>query len=75
MLVAFTAMVWVVNGLMDRVSVATGLDMAINNATDGRYTFVDAIYTGYIFAPLARLIGAPNGDILSIGQLLGEKPF
>lgn len=74
MLVAFTAMVWVVNGLMDRVSVATGLDMVINNATDGRYTTLSMQFIlGYIFAPLAWLIGVPNGDILSIGQLLGEK--
>jgi CNT family concentrative nucleoside transporter len=74
MLIVFTAMMWVANGLMGWIGSMTNLNGPIAAATGGRYTSLSLdLILGYVFSPVAWLIGVDKVDILSIGQLLGVK--
>jgi CNT family concentrative nucleoside transporter len=74
MLIVFTAMLWIVNGLMTWLGDITHLNQRLSAATNGRYTELSLqMILGYIFAPVAWLIGVPKVDMVSIGQLLGLK--
>jgi CNT family concentrative nucleoside transporter len=74
MLIVYTAVVWVLNGLMSWMGNITHINPQIAAATSGRYTALSMqMLLGYLFSPVAWLIGVPQGDMISIGQLLGEK--
>jgi len=74
MLIVFTAMMWVANGLMYWVGDLTNINIKIATATGGRYDSLSLdLILGYIFSPVAWLIGVDKVDMLSIGQLLGVK--
>lgn len=74
MLIVFTAMLWIVNGLMTWLGDITHLNQRLSAATNGRYTELSLqMILGYVFAPVAWLIGVPKIDMVSIGQLLGLK--
>lgn len=74
MLIVYTAVVWVVNGIMGWTGDITHINPQIAAATSGRYTSLSLqLLLGYVFSPVAWLIGVPPGDTISIGQLLGEK--
>ena len=74
MLVVYTAMVWVCNGLLGWVGDLTHLNQEIAGATGGRYTSLSLqMILGYVFAPVAWLIGVNQVDMVPVGQLLGEK--
>lgn len=74
MLIVYTAVVWVINGLMGWAGGITHINPQIATATAGRYTSLSMqLLLGYAFSPVAWLIGVPPGDMISIGQLLGEK--
>lgn len=52
----------------------TGLNAMVSDWTDGRYEQFDLNFMfGIVFSPLAWLIGVNSSDVLSVGQLLGEK--
>lgn len=72
MLVAFTALIWVSNGVLGWIGDITTLNTFIKNNTAYDVLSIQMIL-GYIFAPLAWVIGVPAQDMLSVGQLLGEK--
>ncbi len=74
MLIVFTAMMYVVNGLMGWVGDITHLNEQIAVSTAGRYQELSLqMILGYLFSPIAWLIGVPSADMVPIGQLLGEK--
>lgn len=74
MLIVYTAVVWVLNGIMGWAGGITHINPRIAVATGGRYTSLSLqLLLGYLFSPVAWLIGVPQGDAISIGQLLGEK--
>ncbi|HMO03080.1 MAG TPA: nucleoside transporter C-terminal domain-containing protein [Kiritimatiellia bacterium] len=75
MLLVFTAMIALVNYLMgDLLGEASGLNARIAAWSGGRYdTLSLQVVLGLLFAPVAWLIGVPGGDLLTVGQLLGEK--
>jgi concentrative nucleoside transporter, CNT family len=74
MLIAFIALMAVINYLLVYFGNLTQLNVLINDATGGRYTGLSLQFLlGYIFAPVAWLIGIPLDDITRFGQLLGEK--
>lgn len=74
MLVVFTAMMWVANALLGWVGGITHLNEEIKLATQGRYEALSLnMLLGYIFAPVAWLVGVAKTDMVAIGQLLGEK--
>jgi CNT family concentrative nucleoside transporter len=74
MLIVFTAMMWVVNALLGWAGNITHINSEIAAITDGRYSELSLqMIFGYAFAPVAWLIGVAGSDMISIGQLLGEK--
>jgi CNT family concentrative nucleoside transporter len=74
MLIVFTAMLWVVNGLMTWIGGLTHLNEKIAAASNGQYKELSLqMILGYVFAPVAWMIGVPKIDMISIGQLLGLK--
>jgi CNT family concentrative nucleoside transporter len=74
MLVVFTAMMWVANALLGWAGGITHVNEQIKLATQGRYESLSLnMLLGYIFAPVAWLVGVAKTDMVAIGQLLGEK--
>ncbi|MFT3705503.1 MAG: nucleoside transporter C-terminal domain-containing protein [Agriterribacter sp.] len=74
MLIVFTAMMYVVNALLEWSGGITDINPRIAALTDGRYDKLSLqMIFGYVFAPVAWLIGVAKHDMISIGQLLGEK--
>jgi CNT family concentrative nucleoside transporter len=75
MLLVFTALVSMVNAVLhDGVGTITGLNDWVSMASRGRYDGLSLqAVLGAGFAPIAWLIGVPAEDLLTVGQLLGEK--
>jgi CNT family concentrative nucleoside transporter len=74
MLIVYTAVVWVLNGLMGWVGDITHLNAEIAAGTGGRYKELSLqMLLGYVFSPIAWVIGVNKVDMIAIGQLLGEK--
>jgi CNT family concentrative nucleoside transporter len=74
MLIVYTAVVYLFNGLMGWLGNVTQMNPQIAAATSGRYQALSLqMILGYVFAPIAWLIGVNQADMISIGQLLGEK--
>lgn len=75
MLLVFIALMAMVNSILyDLIGHYSGLNSWIAAASDGKYSGLRLEYIfGFLFAPLAWLMGTPNADIVAIGQLLGEK--
>ncbi len=75
MLLVFIAMMAMLNYVMlEWVGGLTGLNETIKESTGGRYAGLTLEYImGYIFSPIAWLIGVNGKDMLLVGQLLGEK--
>ncbi len=61
MLIAFIALVYVVNAFVGGIGAWFGLELSLQQIL------------GWLFAPVAWLLGVPGGEIISVGQLLGEK--
>jgi CNT family concentrative nucleoside transporter len=63
MLIVFTAMMWVANGLMGWVGDLTNINDDIATATGGRYKSLSLdLILGYVFSPVAWLIGVDKVD-------------
>jgi len=74
MLVVFVAMMWVVNAILGWFGGITHINEQIAAATGGKHTSLSLqLILGYVFAPVAWLIGVSRADMVSIGQLLGLK--
>lgn len=82
MLIAFIALMAVVNALFGYLGGVNhffnwnfkSLNALINEGTGGRYTSLSLQFLlGYLFSPIAWLIGVNTTDITLFGQLLGEK--
>ncbi len=74
MLLAFMAMIYLVNALLIRIGDATGLNESIIAWTGGSFDGLSLqLILGTLFSPIAWLIGVDTADMLLIGQTLGEK--
>lgn len=74
MLVVYTAVVWVLNGLLGWLGDLTHMNPQIAAVTGGRYPALSLqMLLGYLFSPVAWLIGVNQADMIPVGQLLGEK--
>ncbi|WP_163716474.1 NupC/NupG family nucleoside CNT transporter [Mangrovibacterium lignilyticum] len=74
MLLAFLALIAMVNYIFGFVGSLSGLNEMIANGTDGRFTELSLQFLlGYLFAPVMWLIGICQQDIMLVGRLLGEK--
>jgi CNT family concentrative nucleoside transporter len=74
MLLAFIALIAVINWILGGIGTVTGLNGAVADASGGRFEglTLQAVF-GFVFAPLAWAMGVEAADILSFGTLLGEK--
>ncbi|MEJ7911680.1 MAG: nucleoside transporter C-terminal domain-containing protein [Chitinophagaceae bacterium] len=72
MLIAFTALIFVFNFMLQKIGDWTSLNPVI-----ARYTAYDHLsfqmVLGYIFSPVAWIIGIDEREMLKAGSLLGEK--
>ena len=74
MLLVFTALIYLANGIMLKFGEIGGLNTWVNNITEGKYEgFSFTFILGILFSPMAWLLGTPSQDIMSIGELLGQK--
>ena len=74
MLLAFMAFIYLSNEVLERVGSITNLNGVVEQASNGTYKALSLQYVlGFIFAPIAWLVGIPSEDIVAVGQLLGEK--
>jgi len=74
MLIVFTALMYLCNWILGSVGYWFNINETIASATGGRYTSLSLqLILGYIFAPVAWLIGVSSREMVQIGQLLGEK--
>ena len=72
MLLAFTALIFVLNYVLFKIGDWTALNAVIAANTPYQSLSFQMIL-GYIFSPVAWIIGVDTGDMLNVGQLLGEK--
>lgn len=74
MLLVFTALIFLANGILLKIGEISGLNSWVVNLTDGKYEgFSFTFLLGLLFSPVAWLLGTPGQDIMAIGQLLGQK--
>lgn len=74
MLLAFVAVIALLNYVLLKVGAVSGLNDIIISSTDGRFTGLSFQYLlGQVFRPFAFLMGSPWQDTLQIGSLLGQK--
>lgn len=72
MLLAFTALIFVLNYVLFKIGDWTSLNAVI--AANTPYPNLSfQMILGYIFSPIAWIIGVRTEDMLNVGQLLGEK--
>ncbi len=67
MLLAFIALIAMINAPLTLIGEVTGLQMALGKPTD-----LAAIF-GYVLAPIAWVIGTPWQDATVVGSLIGQK--
>ena len=73
-LIVFTALMYVMNWILGSVGYYTGINDWVNTFSKGRYDALSfQMILGYLFSPIAWLIGVGQQDMISVGQLLGEK--
>lgn len=74
MLIVFTALMYMGNWVLGTISYRFGFNDEIVSLTGGRYNSLSLqMILGYIFAPVAWLIGVNSNEMVMVGQLLGEK--
>ena len=74
MLIVFTAIMYLLNWILGSVGYHTGLNGWIKEASHGRYDGLSfQMLLGYIFSPIAWMIGVNSNEMVQVGQLLGEK--
>ena len=74
MLLAFMAFIYLANEAFLKIGAWTNLNAVVAEASGGTYQELSLQYIlGFIFSPIAWLIGIPSQDIVAVGQMLGEK--
>lgn len=75
MLLVFTAFIAMINYFLeDKLGEWTHANQWINQVTDGKFSGLSMqAIMGFVFAPLAWIMGVPSSDLLVAGSLLGEK--
>ncbi|MFZ9240256.1 MAG: NupC/NupG family nucleoside CNT transporter [Chitinophagaceae bacterium] len=73
-LIVFTALMYVLNWVLGSFGYYLGLNDWIKHFSSGRYDSLSfQMILGYLFSPVAWLIGVTQQDMIYVGQLLGEK--
>ncbi|KAB1063803.1 NupC/NupG family nucleoside CNT transporter [Salibacter halophilus] len=72
MLLVFTAFIYFGNYILEQIGELGGFNAWIaENTNYDNFSFQFVI--GYLFAPIAYVLGVPWDDVVLVGQLLGEK--
>ena len=72
MLLSFTALIYLINFILESLGSWTGLNEII--AANSGFEKLSLQYIlGLLFAPFAYIIGVPSNETVLVGQLLGEK--
>ena len=73
-LIVFTALMYVLNWVIGTFGYYLGINDWIKTFSNGRYDSLSfQMILGYLFSPIAWLIGVHQNDMVYVGQLLGEK--
>ncbi len=74
MLFAFMAFIYLGNNVLELIGNGLNINDNIASFTGGKYDKLSLqLFMGYLFAPLAWIIGINGSEVLYVGQLLGEK--
>ena len=73
MILVFVAFIALINEVLNVIGQHTGLNNILANSQTIYNNLSLEMIFGYLFSPIAWLIGIPFEDILLAGQLLGEK--
>lgn len=74
MLIVFTAIMYLLNWILGSIGYHTGLNSVVKSFSGGRYDGLSfQMLLGYVFAPVAWIIGVNPSEMVQVGQLLGEK--
>jgi CNT family concentrative nucleoside transporter len=74
MLLVFFAFIALVNFVFLKAGDFSGINGWVATFSENRYSALSLQFIlGYLFAPLMWILGVPWQDVLSAGQLLGEK--
>ncbi|MGV3767873.1 MAG: NupC/NupG family nucleoside CNT transporter [Chitinophagaceae bacterium] len=74
MLIVFTALMYLCNWVLGSVGHWFSINDDIARFTNGRYDSLSLqMLLGYIFSPVAWMIGVNSVEMIQVGQLLGEK--
>jgi CNT family concentrative nucleoside transporter len=74
MLIVFTSIMYVLNWILGSIGYHLGLNDTIKQLSGGRYDGLSfQMLLGYIFSPVAWMIGVDGREMVQVGQLLGEK--
>lgn len=73
MLLVFIALMALGNGMLGWIGEGTGLNEVIASNTPYKDGLSFQFILGYIGAPIVWLIGVDGADIVSVGELLGQK--
>ena len=74
MLIVFTALMYLCNWILGSIGYWFSLNDDIARMTNGRYDSLSLqMILGYVFSPIAWLIGVNAKEMVAVGQLLGEK--
>ena len=74
MLIVFTAIMYLLNWILGSIGYHTGINGWVKEASHGRYDGLSfQMLLGYLFSPIAWMIGVNSNEMVQVGQLLGEK--
>jgi len=73
MILVFVAFIALINAVLNLIGHYTGFNESLVSSQNIYTNLSLEMIFGYLFAPIAWLIGIPFQDILLAGQLLGEK--
>jgi concentrative nucleoside transporter, CNT family len=74
MLIVFTALMYLCNYILGSIGYRLNINDDVARITGGRYDSLSLqMMLGYIFSPIAWIIGVSSKEMVQVGQLLGEK--
>ena len=73
MILVFVAFIALINAILNLIGQSTGFNETLSNSNNIYSNLSLEMIFGYLFAPIAWLIGIPFEDVLLAGQLLGQK--
>lgn len=74
MLIVFTALMYLCNWILGSVGYWFNFNDDVARFSNGRYDSLSLqMILGYVFSPVAWMIGVNSNEMIQVGQLLGEK--